>query len=83
MSCHMFPDGSIDELVRFAVRIGMKEKWLQKGRRGLVHFDLTKSRREAAIKAGAIPLSREEAVKMWRRMRIYERGERGVQDLPV
>lgn len=53
-SCHLFSDESVDELNQFAVSIGLKTSWLQKSKGGLTHYDLTKSRRIAAIKKGAI-----------------------------
>lgn len=51
--CHMWTDGDIDELHRFAARIGMRYEWFQK-HRVLNHYDLIARRRNAAIKAGAV-----------------------------
>lgn len=51
-SCHMTADTKA-ELVEFAVSIGLQARWFQDDDR-LWHFDLTASRRRAAVKAGAI-----------------------------
>lgn len=55
----MFGD-SVEELIAFAEKIGMKTKWLQTKR--AIHFDLTSRRRADAVKAGAIELTK----KTWR-----------------
>lgn len=52
----MFAD-SVDELVDFAKKIGMKEEWLQIDK--AAHFDLTEKRRKDAVKAGAIELTKD------------------------
>ena len=59
-ACHMYADG-IDELVRFAVGIGLKTEWLQ--RNTMPHFDLTGSKRIAALSAGAVEHSRKQMVE--------------------
>ncbi len=48
--CHMVVsrDSSFDELHEFAARIGLKRSWFQGD-----HYDLTPSRRAAAVRAGA------------------------------
>ena len=53
--CHMFAD-TREELDEMAVRIGMRLSWIQKPGTPREHYDVTKSRREAAIKAGAVVL---------------------------
>ena len=55
--CHMTAS-SEDELVAFAVRIGMKRSWIQKPGTVKVHFDLTPARRVVAIRNGAVPVIR-------------------------
>ncbi len=66
-SCHLFAD-SLDELLAFALKIWLKREWLQGVDRQppFPHFDLIPSKRRAAIKAGAVELTREEAVAKWR-----------------
>jgi len=49
-SCHLIAD-SEEELVEFAVKIGLKPEWIQ--RKGATHFDLTQSKRKLAVKNGA------------------------------
>jgi hypothetical protein len=44
-----------EELHAFALRIGLKRQWFQDAPR-LWHYDLTASRRVAALKAGALDL---------------------------
>lgn len=62
-SCHLLAD-EWEELHLFAQSIGMKRAWFQMGAGGEVpHYDLTKKRREAAVKAGAIEISRKELVE--------------------
>lgn len=68
-SCHMFTDGSdIEELHRFAERIGMRRAWFQPHRIA-PHYDLTPSRRAMAIKLGAIEVGRREASAIWKARR--------------
>lgn len=65
--CHLWTDGTDAQLVEFARKIGMRPEWLQRSRRGLVHFDLTPGRRAKAIAAGAVALERHDAVANQRR----------------
>lgn len=60
-SCHLTTDGPLDELHAFAARIGMKREWFQ-DHRLMPHYDLTPTRRERALAAGAsfVP-AREQA----------------------
>lgn len=68
LSCHLFTDGGTLDLISFGHKIGLKPRWLDKRNR-IIHFDLTESMRRRAIAAGAIPLSREESVRIWRMIR--------------
>lgn len=55
--CHLIswpPDK--DELVEFAEGIGLKAKWFQEDRCG-GHFDVTASKKTAALAAGARPIT--------------------------
>ncbi|WP_321935482.1 DUF4031 domain-containing protein [Paraburkholderia sp. J8-2] len=68
-SCHLFTDGhDIEELHRFAERIGMRREWFQVAR-SAPHYDLTPSRRAEAVRLGAIEVGRREAVAIWRARR--------------
>jgi hypothetical protein len=53
-SCHLLAD-TVEELHAMALRIGMKREWFQNER--LKHYDLTESKRRAAIAAGTIEVS--------------------------
>ena len=68
--CHMAADTSA-ELVAMAERIGVNRRWIQK--RGSVweHFDICKTKRALAVKAGAIEVTRREMVRMvWKRRNL-------------
>jgi hypothetical protein len=65
--CHMIAD-TPEELRAMAVRIGLALKWFQR-RASAPHFDVCKSKRAAAIAAGAIELDRAPFVDAMRRIR--------------
>lgn len=69
-ACHLIAD-SLDELHNLAAIIGLKRGWFQD--KSLPHYDLTANKRNAAIKAGAIPLDRNEFVE---KMRIVRKGRK-------
>lgn len=60
VSCHMLPHGhtdlALEELHQMAERIGLKREWFQDKTRWL-HYDLTASRRAAAVAAGAVEIT--------------------------
>jgi hypothetical protein len=59
--CHCWSDGSLEDLDRFAVSIGLRTHW-----RDGDHYDLTPSRRAAAIRAGAVEApTGSEAERAW------------------
>jgi len=66
-SAHMFAD-SLEELHRFARTIGLRRCWFQNHHR-VKHYDLTRGKWRVAVRAGAIELSREQAVKKWEELR--------------
>ena len=55
--CHLMCDGDDAELVAFAERIGLQAHWIQNPDTDHAHFDVTESRRAAAVKAGAVEIS--------------------------
>lgn len=67
MMCHMMAD-TTEELLAMADRIGVNRKWLQK--RGTVyeHFDISKTKREEAVKLGAVEVSAKDFGRLilWR-----------------
>lgn len=68
-NCHLLAD-TVAELHVFAARIGMKREWFQ-GKK-TPHYDLTESRRAAAVALGARELSRREVV-------AFIRAQRGIR----
>lgn len=56
-SCHLFADTQ-EELHTFAQKIGLKREWFQ-DHDLLAHYDLTKSKRAQAVKAGAKEVDRK------------------------
>lgn len=53
---HLFADTS-KELLEMVDKIGVQRKWIQKKGTWEEHFDICKSKRTLAIKAGAIEVS--------------------------
>lgn len=73
-SCHMFTDTvELDELHRIALAIGMRLSWFQ-DKKSCPHYDLTPSRRAAAIAAGAVEMDRRGSVAIWRARREFIAG---------
>lgn len=69
-NCHLFTDGTLDELHNFAAQIGMKRSWFQP--HSTPHYDLTPSRRKVAVALGAVEVDRRQAVTIWRARRTLE-----------
>jgi hypothetical protein len=65
-SCHLIAD-SLDELMKFALEMGMRAEWFQP--RSSPHFDLTAAGREVAVRLGAIELTNREFVAKLRELR--------------
>lgn len=55
------PEDDIAELHAFALRIGLRRSWFQDKPWPLAHYDVTESKRQAAIRAGAVPIAWLEA----------------------
>ena len=66
-SCHLIAD-TVEELVDFAVKMGMKREWFQP--ESSPHFDLTADGRKLAVKNGAIELKQRSFVLKLREIRI-------------
>lgn len=66
-SCHLTAD-TLTELHDFAQQIGLKREWFQQG--SLPHYDLTPRRREAAVRLGAVELTRQNLREVYRRLRL-------------
>jgi protein involved in temperature-dependent protein secretion len=65
-SCHLIAD-SVEELIEFAIAMGMREEWFQA--KSTPHFDLTASGRELALQNGAVELTQRELVQKLRELR--------------
>lgn len=53
---HLSAD-TVEELQAFADRLGLKRVWFQDKGDGRWHYDVTDSRRLAAVVAGAVPIT--------------------------
>lgn len=49
-----------EELVSFAISIGLNQAWIQHEGNPLEHFDVTAAKRQAALKKGAIAITSRE-----------------------
>ena len=68
-SCHLMPEDHSEEALNalhgFAAAIGMKFKWFQ-DKSHWPHYDLTQSRRLAAVKLGAIECSTSNYIRSFK-----------------
>ena len=69
-SCHLIAD-SVDELIEFAVSMGMRAEWFQP--KSSPHFDLTADGRAAAVSNGAIELDNRAFVAKVRELREHRK----------
>ena len=60
--CHLFAD-TVEELLKFAIAIGLKEEWLQDGNGKLPHFDIVPTFRMKALLNGAREIPLKEFIK--------------------
>lgn len=65
---HMVAD-TVDELHAMAQRLALKRSWFQTSRNGMPHYDICQSKREQAIKLGAVVIGRRELVGLVRKHR--------------
>ena len=65
---HMVAD-TLDELHARAVRLGLKRSWFQVSRSGMPHYDICQTKREQAIRFGAVEINRRKMVELIRRNR--------------
>jgi hypothetical protein len=66
--CHMLADTD-EELHAMADKIGVARHWHQKRGTPHSHYDICMSKREAAVKHGAIEIEREQVAAILRRKR--------------
>ena len=78
-SCHLIAD-SVEELIEFAVSMGLRAEWYQP--RSSPHFDLTAEGRAAAV-AALVPIStiaRRRKARSWPLNRIAARASQTTRD---
>lgn len=63
-ACHLVAD-TLPELHEFARRLGLKRSWFQNKR--MPHYDLTRSKREQALRLGASEINNKDFVALMRR----------------
>jgi hypothetical protein len=61
--CHMFADTE-DELHQMADAIGVRRRWFQSA--SAAHYDICKTKRAAAVKLGAVEVTKRELVRVIR-----------------
>jgi hypothetical protein len=69
-SCHLIAD-SVDELMEFAVAMGLRREWYQP--KSSPHFDLTGDGRALAVEMGAIELDNRALVAKLRELRALRK----------
>ena len=69
-SCHLIAD-SVDELMEFALAMGLRREWFQP--KSTPHFDLTADARAKAVQMGAIELDRRGLIRKVREIRAKRR----------
>lgn len=70
--CHMIADTD-DELHAMADQIGIERRWHQKSGTPGSHYDIAMSKRDLAVKAGAIEITVRQAAAMMSRRRAEGR----------
>ena len=69
LMCHMIAD-THEELLRMARRIGVATRWLQHEGTAKEHLDVCQAKRAAAVRAGAIEVTRRELVALMHGQRL-------------
>lgn len=62
---HLMADSS-EELNEFAARLGLRRSWIQYPGKWKEHYDVTDSKRQAALKLGAIPITLRQTAERLR-----------------
>jgi len=75
LMCHMVADTK-EELLAMVDKIGVQRKWIQKEGTTGEHFDIAKSKRALAVKAGAIEITWAECGRRELALRRGEKWER-------
>ena len=75
MMCHMMADTPV-ELHAMARKIGVAQKWVQRSRTGILHYDICQSKRALAINHGAISVDRKFVGEFIKRYLERVKGEK-------
>ena len=67
-SCHLTADSEA-ELHAFAAAIGMKREWFQRHHL-MPHYDLTSNKRSAAVRHGAVEITRRQSYERIKARRL-------------
>jgi Protein of unknown function (DUF4031) len=70
--CHLTAD-TPDELHAFARRLGLRRSWFQHPDDTRWHYDITAPKREAALRMGALDLTRAEMGRVFLARRIQSK----------
>ena len=70
--CHLTAD-TPDELHAFAAALGLRRAWFQHGEDWRWHYDITPSKRAAAVRRGAVELDRAGMAALFAARRRAER----------
>lgn len=75
---HLMADTD-EELHAFAAKLGLKRSWHQKPGTAISHYDVTDSRRQEALRLGAVPIGymSSESMDLIRRKRVQLRAAGG------
>jgi hypothetical protein len=81
---HLMSDTD-EELHAFAASIGLRRSWHQKPGTAISHYDLTDSKRQEAIAAGAVPIGymSRQSMDLIRRRREQLRADTQNVDFPT
>lgn len=64
-TCHLFvDDGNLEALHKLAASIGLLHDWFQNEDDDLPHYDLVESKRDLAIKMGAVEVDRRYIIRV-------------------
>ena len=74
---HLTAD-SPDELLEFALKLGLRRSWIQYPGTWKEHFDLTEGMRQRALKNGAVAITLQEAGALFKERREKLRSDKNV-----
>ena len=69
LMCHMIADSNA-ELIEMADTIGVARRWIQHAGTYREHFDICKSKRAMAVRAGAVEVTSPELVRIMRAKKV-------------